>query len=225
MKLTTRKALGGDRDSQACDGPDNVGGSACLAPGNLTAGGLPGVALPCRQEFVVGDLVDVVHMRWFGTWPTTNYLDVGSYLEREHIEAFKTWLTTTPTPPTGKPLNRVSIKNTLINLHRYINRITEWAYPTAPARPLVFIGDLLIIDEPLPRFLDEAAGAEGRRPDLLARSRGRGSGRADRVFSILRLHASVVAGMLVVLLAFLSARFAEALAARAVRREQAGAVV
>jgi integrase/recombinase XerD len=101
-------------------------------------------------------------LRRFGTWLTTNYPDVASCaeLQREHIEAFKTWLSTTPTPRTGKPLNRVSIKNTLINLHCFFNRITEWGYPNAPARPLVFIGDLPIIDKALPRFLDDAAAAK-----------------------------------------------------------------
>ena len=81
-------------------------------------------------------------------------------LRREHIEAFKTWLATHPTPRTGKPLNPVSIKNTLINLHCFFDRITDWGYPTAPTRPLMFLGDLPIIDKPLPRFLDDAAAAK-----------------------------------------------------------------
>ena len=101
-------------------------------------------------------------LRRFGTWLATNYSDVGNCtdLQREHIEAFKTWLSTTPTPRTGMPLNRVSIKNTLINLHCFFDRITEWGYPNAPVRPLVFIGDLPIIDKPLPRFLDDGAAAK-----------------------------------------------------------------
>ena len=54
-------------------------------------------------------------LRRFGSWLTENYPEVASCadLEREHIEAFTTWLSTSPTPRTGKPLNRVSIKNTL----------------------------------------------------------------------------------------------------------------
>jgi integrase/recombinase XerD len=98
-------------------------------------------------------------LRRFGTWLTATYPDVANCaeLERSHIEAFKTWLSNTPTPRTGKPLNRVSIKNTLINLHCFFDRITDWDYPNAPVRPLVFIGDLPIIDKPLPRFLDDGA--------------------------------------------------------------------
>ncbi|HZE16857.1 MAG TPA: site-specific integrase, partial [Mycobacterium sp.] len=78
----------------------------------------------------------------------------------EHIEAFKIWLSTHPRPSTGKPLNRVSIKDALINLHCFFTRIAEWGYPDAPTRTLMFPGDLPIVDKPLPRFLDDAAAAK-----------------------------------------------------------------
>jgi integrase/recombinase XerD len=101
-------------------------------------------------------------LRRFGTWLTDSHPYVAncSELQRIHIEAFKTWLTTTPTPRTGQPLNRISIKNTLINLHCFFDRITDWDYPNAPVRPLVFIGDLPIVDKPLPRFLDDGAATK-----------------------------------------------------------------
>ena len=101
-------------------------------------------------------------LREFGTWLADTHPEVGSCadLHREHIEAFKTWLCTHPTPRTGAPLNRVSIKNALINLHCFFTRITEWGYPNPPVRPLLFPGDLPIIDKPLPRFLDDAAAAK-----------------------------------------------------------------
>lgn len=116
-------------------------------------------------------------LREFGTWLTLRYPEVASCadLERSHIEAYKTWLVTTPrTRAGGKPLNRVSVKNALINLHCFFDRITNWGYPNPPQRPLLFIGDLPIIDKPLPRFLDDAAAAKllrtaRRDTDALAR--------------------------------------------------------
>ena len=50
-------------------------------------------------------------LRQFGGWLAATHPDVGSCadLRRAHIEAFKTWLSTHPTPSTGRPLNRVSI--------------------------------------------------------------------------------------------------------------------
>ena len=91
-----------------------------------------------------------------------------------HIEAFKAWLATTHGLRTGRPLHRISIKNRLINLHCFFDRITDWGYPNRPQRPLVFASDLPIVDKPLPRFLDDAAAAKLLRtsradPDPLAR--------------------------------------------------------
>jgi site-specific recombinase XerD len=115
-------------------------------------------------------------LRQFGTWLADTHPEVANCAElhREHIEAFKTWLSTHPTPATGTPLNRVSIKNALINLHCFLTRITEWGYPNAPVRPLMFPGDLPVVDKPLPRFLDDAAAAKLLRaaradPDPLSR--------------------------------------------------------
>ena len=101
-------------------------------------------------------------LRRFGTWLADTHPGVTGCadLRREHIEAFKLWLSTHPTPRTGKPLNRVSIKDALINLHCFFTRIAEWGYPDAPTRTLMFPGDLPIVDKPLPRFLDDAAAAK-----------------------------------------------------------------
>ena len=101
-------------------------------------------------------------LRRFGTWLADTHPGVTGCadLRREHIEAFKLWLSTHPTPSTGKPLNRVSIKDALINLHCFFTRIAEWGYPDAPTRTLMFPGDLPIVDKPLPRFLDDAAAAK-----------------------------------------------------------------
>ena len=81
-------------------------------------------------------------LRRFGTWLADTHPDVTGCadLRREHIEAFKLWLSTHPTPRTGKPLNRVSIKDALINLHCFFTRIAEWGYPDAPTRTLMFPG-------------------------------------------------------------------------------------
>jgi integrase/recombinase XerD len=115
-------------------------------------------------------------LRVFGLWLAATHPEVAGCadLDRPHIEAFKQHLLTQPTRRTGRPLNRISIKNALINLHCFFDRIADWGYDDAPARPLIFIGDLPIIDKPLPRFLDDAAAAKLQRtaradPDPLSR--------------------------------------------------------
>ncbi len=101
-------------------------------------------------------------LREFGTWLAEHHTEVRTCadLERAHIEGYKKWLGTTVRPRTGKPLNRISTKNRLIDLHCFFDRITDWAYPDPPQRPLIFVGDLPIVDKPLPRFLDDAAAAK-----------------------------------------------------------------
>ena len=115
-------------------------------------------------------------LREFGTWlgQTHPEIDNCAGLLRRHIEDYKAWIGAKHGRYTGKPLNRVSIKNRLINLHCFFDRITEWGYPDPPKRPLIFAGDLPIVDKPLPRFLDDAAATKLMRtsradPDPLSR--------------------------------------------------------
>jgi site-specific recombinase XerD len=104
-------------------------------------------------------------LRRFGTWLTNHHPDVAccADLERHHIEAFKTWLSTTPTPGTGKPLNRVSIKNALINLRIPVGKLHNDRYiPLHPQlkgllddwvnryRPNGLRSDLLLIEHNRP---------------------------------------------------------------------------
>jgi site-specific recombinase XerD len=115
-------------------------------------------------------------LREFATWLAEQHPTVTTCadLHRRHIEQYKAWLAIKPGRYTGKPLNRISIKNRLINLHCFFDRITEWGYPNPPQRPLIFAGDLPIVDKPLPRFLDDAAATKLMRasradPDPLSR--------------------------------------------------------
>lgn len=80
-------------------------------------------------------------------------------LRRHHIEAYKLWLATRPRAG-GGTLHRHTIRGHLGTLRCFFERISEWDYPDAPPRPLLFAGDLPIPDQPLPRFLDDAASTK-----------------------------------------------------------------
>ena len=101
-------------------------------------------------------------LREFATFLAESFPDVATCadLERRHIESYKSWLATKEGRYTNKPIAKISVKNRLINLHCFFDRITEWGYLDAPVRPLVFAGDLPIVDKPLPRFLDDASAAK-----------------------------------------------------------------
>jgi site-specific recombinase XerD len=115
-------------------------------------------------------------LREFATWLAHEHPTVATYadLHRRHIEQYKAWVAAKPARYIGRPLNRASVKNRLINLHCFFDRITEWGYPNPPQRPLIFAGDIPIVDKPLPRFLDDAAATKLMRtaradPDPLSR--------------------------------------------------------
>ncbi len=75
---------------------------------------------------------------------------------RDHVEAYKRWLASRPRHG-GGTLHRHTIRGRLLTLRCFFERIAEWDYTDAPARHLIFGFDLPIADQPLPRFLDDAA--------------------------------------------------------------------
>ena len=91
---------------------------------------------------------------------------------RPEIEDYKRWLINRP----GARVDTVASKNTvrqrLGTVRTFFDRIIEWDWPDAPARTPIFSIDLPIIDDPLPKFLDDAQAAALLRtasadPDML----------------------------------------------------------
>jgi site-specific recombinase XerD len=78
---------------------------------------------------------------------------------RRHIEADKAWLAERPAAR-GGPLHRHTIRDRLMVLRNFFERLLEWDIPDAPTRVPIFAGDLPIADEALPRFLDDGAAAK-----------------------------------------------------------------
>lgn len=80
-------------------------------------------------------------------------------VERRHVEAYKLWLIERPAQR-GPRLHRHTIREQLGVLRSLFVRLIEWDDPDAPARVMIVSADLPIPDEPLPRFLDDAAAAK-----------------------------------------------------------------
>jgi integrase len=91
-------------------------------------------------------------------FPTiTRLVDV----EREQVEAFKRDLGTRLSQnKTGRTLSPTTIRITLGTLRTFFERVSEWDYPDAPTRVLIFNGDLPTPDDPLPRFLSDPDAAK-----------------------------------------------------------------
>lgn len=85
-------------------------------------------------------------------------------VRRSHIEAFKQHLGARPAARPGRTgavgLARSTIADHLRILQMAFTRLAEWGGDDAPARVLLFPGDFPLLDQPLPRFLDDAAAAQ-----------------------------------------------------------------
>ena len=85
-------------------------------------------------------------------------------VRRSHLEAFKLHLAGRPSARPGRDgstvLGRRAVAGHLRTLSSAFARLAEWAGGDAPACVLLFPGDFPIIDQPLPRFLDDAAATK-----------------------------------------------------------------
>lgn len=95
-------------------------------------------------------------LRLFVAFLAEEHPDVRTFGEvrRVHIEDFKTWLRARRAP-SGKALTANTIRQRLGTLRAFFDRIIEWDWADAPARTPIFGNDLPIVDDPLPRFLDD----------------------------------------------------------------------
>lgn len=95
-----------------------------------------------------------------GNNPEVHRLD---QIQRCHIEAYKEYLHWAPlqhkSNGSGDVLRPATKYHLLAALYYFFIRITQWQWPEAPKRVLVFPGDFPIIDKPSPKFLDEVAAA------------------------------------------------------------------
>jgi integrase len=101
-----------------------------------------------------------IALRLFATWlidadPTVRSL---RQVSRQHVEGYKLWLSTRENHA-NQPLKKTTIKLRLGVLRVIFERLIEWDHPDAPARNPIFGTDLPKLDEPLPRFLDDAQAA------------------------------------------------------------------
>lgn len=120
------------------------------------------VAVSLRPSTVVG--IEAI-LREFACFLTRQAPGVGRVadIRRAHIEAYKSHLfnrTTVGSSRHGGKLSKVSIAGHVSALRTCFERLGEWGGDDVPAALLVFSGDSPILDQPLPRFLDDAAAAK-----------------------------------------------------------------
>jgi integrase len=100
-------------------------------------------------------------LREFASWLMTDVPEVAAVadLRREHIERYKRHLAGRPARR-GARLSKIGLAEQLGTLRVCLERLSEWAGEDAPTRVLIFAGDIPRRDEPLTRFIDDAAAAK-----------------------------------------------------------------
>jgi integrase/recombinase XerD len=100
-------------------------------------------------------------LREFACFLARRHPDVGSAAEvgRGHVEDYKRWLVERPAHRGGR-LHRHTVRRRLNSVQLCFQRLIEWGVTDAPARAPLFPHDLPIKDDPLPRFLDDAAATK-----------------------------------------------------------------
>jgi integrase len=148
----------------------------------------PGIAIPVRrylQQMGLSLRPESAYQektrlfRFFSWLASTNPEVIRiEHIKRCHIEAFKEYIRWAPLQHKSNGHGDVLCSSTryhfLAALYYFFIRISEWQWPEAPKRVLVFPGDFPIIDKPSPKFLDEISAArflEAARnhPDLFTR--------------------------------------------------------
>ena len=101
-------------------------------------------------------------LRRFAGYLTVNHPEITGLVDvdRSHIEAFKRYLPTRAGKNGRPPLSEQTIRMTLGTLRTCFERVSEWDYPDAPRRVLIFNGDLPTPDDPLPKFLTDPEAAK-----------------------------------------------------------------
>lgn len=94
-------------------------------------------------------------LRGFAGYLTVHHPEIVALadVERAHVEAYKAYLPTRP--GRNGHLSPKTIRIKLGTLRTFFERVSEWDYPDAPSRMLIFNGDLPTPDDPLPKFLTD----------------------------------------------------------------------
>jgi site-specific recombinase XerD len=97
-------------------------------------------------------------LREFALWLRDQAPEVTAVrdLRRVHIERYKRHIAQKPNLRGGR-LSKRTIAGELSTLRICLERLAEWDSEDAPARTLMFPGDVPKLDDPLPRFIDDGA--------------------------------------------------------------------
>jgi len=100
-------------------------------------------------------------LRMFCLFLAEQHPDIAGFAQvnRTVVEDFKRWLTARPGAKLDTTATPNTVRQRLGTIRTFFDRIIEWDWADAPARTPIFWVDLPIVDDPLPKFLDDAQAA------------------------------------------------------------------
>jgi len=113
------------------------------------------VLRPKSVESLVNDLLP------FAEYLTARQPGITSLrqLRRDHVEGYLTWNRTRPwrgqraAAGNGRAISAAVAQSTVLSLRNMLDDISDWGWPDAPPRRLVFAADIPKLGQPLPRAL------------------------------------------------------------------------
>ncbi len=98
-------------------------------------------------------------LRGFAVYVTTEHqLRQVRSVQRRHVEGFKAWLANQPAGR-SKTMSPRTVKHRLGMLRVFFERIIEWGWTDAPKSCPILSIDMPLVDDPLPKFLDDVSAA------------------------------------------------------------------
>lgn len=114
---------------------------------------LQGKSATCRPKTVTSLATRLAHFGRFLADTDPNLASLADLDRRRHIEPFLTALTHTPNSKRDGLLSTADRARRVLAISSFLTDITEWGWPQAPTRRLVFKSDIPRLPQPLPRYV------------------------------------------------------------------------
>lgn len=124
----------------------------------------------CQPKTVTGIATRLKHFGVFLAEVDPDLDSIASLTRRDHIEPYLAWLVDAVSSKDGEPITVADRSRRVLALMGFLTDITEWGWPDAPPRKLMFRDDNPKLPHTLPRYLP--VDADRRLADALTRSPG-----------------------------------------------------
>lgn len=122
----------------------------------------------CQPTTVSGIATRLKHFGVFLAEVDPDLGSVASLTRRDHIEPYLAWLVDAVSSKDGEPITVADRSRRVLALMGFLTDITEWGWPDAPPRKLMFRDDNPKLPQSLPRYLP--VDADRRLADALTRA-------------------------------------------------------